>query len=128
MKRLLLDTHVVLWIAENSLQLKDDHRKLIADESVEKFVSIASVWEIAIKLGRENFHLEGGLGGFLQMIKANNLPILPIKEEYLHLIPTMPKFHKDPFDRLLIAAAKAENMTLMTIDANIHKYAVSWFW
>ena len=102
--------------------------RLLGDETNEKFVSIVSVWEVAIKLSKDNFHLEGGLKEFLLMIRSNDVPLLPIKEEYLYYIPDMPKLHKDPFDRLLIATAKAENMILVTADENIHKYDVSWFW
>ena len=126
--KLLLDTHLILWIAENSPKLKERHRKVLLDKENIKYASIASAWEIAIKLGRDDFQLAGGLGGFFQIVKNSCLPLLSIKEEYLYLLPNMPKHHKDPFDRLLIATAKTENMVLVTADENIQKYDVFWFW
>ena len=124
----LLDTHVVLWLAENSPLLSEKAKTVILDESTEKYVSIASVWEIAIKLGNRKLQLDGGLPEFFRMIDDNGFVTLPVERKYLQLIPDLSEHHKDPFDRLLIATAITEDMTLITIDENIQKYDLLWLW
>ena len=124
----LLDTHVVLWLAENSPLLSEKVKTVILDESIEKYVSIASIWEVAIKLGNRKLQLDGGLPEFFRMIDDNGFFTLPIERKYLQLISNFPDYHKDPFDRLLMATAMTEDMTLITIDENIQKYDLIWLW
>jgi PIN domain nuclease of toxin-antitoxin system len=124
----LLDTHVILWIAENSPLLTDKVKTAILDEHAEKYVSIVSIWEVAIKLGTKKLHLDGGLPEFFRMIDDNGFITLSVEREYLRLIPFFPDYHKDPFDRMLVATAIAEDMTLITIDKNIHKYEAVCLW
>lgn len=124
----LLDTHVLLWIAENSHLLTEKVKSVILDKSTDKFISIVSAWEVAIKLGTKKLRLDGGLPEFFRMIDDNGFFTLPLEREYLQLIPKLPVHHRDPFDRLLISTAITENMTLVTIDENIHKYDVSCLW
>ena len=120
----ILDTHVILWIAENSSFLTDKVKSIILDEDAEIFVSIASAWEVAIKLGTTKLHLDGGLPEFFRIIDDNGFITLSVERDYLNLIPQLPDYHKDPFDRLIIATAIIENMTLVTADENIHRYNV----
>ena len=124
----LLDTHVVLWIAENSPLLTDKVKEIIIDKNTEKYVSLVSAWEIAIKLGTHKLDIDGGLFEFFRMIDNNGFFTLSIEREYLQLIPDLPNHHKDPFDRLIIATAITENMTLITIDENIYRYDVNYLW
>ena len=124
----LLDTHVVLWVAENSPMLSDKAKAAILDEHSEKYVSIVSAWEVVIKLGTKKLHLDGGLPEFFRMIDDNGFITLSIEREYLHQISQLPDFHKDPFDRLIVATAITEDMTLITADENIHKYNLPLLW
>ena len=124
----LLDTHVVLWVAENSPLLTDKVKAIILDKRVEKYVSIVSAWEVAIKLGAHKLHLDGGLSEFFRMIDDNGFFTLSVEREYLCLIPALPDYHKDPFDRLLLATAITEDMALITIDQNLHKYDSICLW
>jgi len=124
----LLDTHVVLWMAENSPMLSDAAKLAILDKHSLKFVSIVSAWEVAIKLTTGKLRLEGGLEEFFHIMDENGLQVLGIERAYLQKIQTLPFFHKDPFDRLLIATAIIENMTLISVDENMPKYEVSWLW
>jgi len=124
----LLDTHVVLWIAENSTMLSDKVKSLILNKNIEKYVSIVSAWEVAIKLGSKKLHLDGGLQEFFRMIDENGFLLLSVSRDNLSLIPHLPEHHKDPFDRLLISTAITEKMTLITIDENIQKYNVPFLW
>ena len=124
----LLDTHVVLWVAENSTLLTEKVKAVILDKNAEKYVSIASAWEVAIKLGTHKLHLAGGLPEFFRMIDDNGFFTLSIEREYLQLIPYLSDYHKDPFDRLIITTAIAENMILVTIDENLHRYDITCLW
>jgi len=124
----LLDTHVVLWTAANSPMLSDNAKAAILDKNSEKYVSITSAWEVAIKLGTQKLQLDGGLPEFFRMIDDNGFYLLPVAKEYLHLIPNLQEHHKDPFDRLLIATSITEKMTLITVDDNIHKYNITCLW
>jgi PIN domain nuclease of toxin-antitoxin system len=124
----LLDTHVVLWIAENSPLLSDKVKEVVLSTTAEKYVSIASAWEVAIKLGTKKLQLTGGLQEFYRMTDDNGFIMLPVEREYLQQIPNLPDHHRDPFDRLLLATAIVEEMTIITIDENMHKYTVPSLW
>ncbi len=128
MTKYLLDTHVVLWVAENSPKLSETVKNAVLDFRTKKYVSIVSIWEVAIKLGTQKLWLDGGLPEFFRMVDENGFQMLSIEREYLQLIPALPDHHKDPFDRLLIATAMTEGMTLLTEDENIHRYDVQWGW
>ena len=124
----LLDTHVILWLASNSPLLSETVKRAILDNNNEKYVSIVSAWEVAIKLGTQKLQLDGGLAEFFRMIDENGFLLLGIEREYVQSVQSLPFFHKDPFDRLLIATANVENVTLISIDDNIQKYDVNWIW
>jgi PIN domain nuclease of toxin-antitoxin system len=124
----LLDTHVILWLATNSPFLSETVKRAILDNNNEKYVSIVSAWEVAIKLGTQKLQLEGGLAEFFRMIDENGFLLLGIAREYVQSVQSLPFFHKDPFDRLLIATANVENLTLISIDDNIQKYDVNCLW
>jgi PIN domain nuclease of toxin-antitoxin system len=128
MKKLLLDTHIILWIAEDSQLFSDRVRCALSDVSNEKYVSIVSAWEVAIKIGTSKLNIAGGLPEYYRIIDDNGFFTLSVERKHLRKVPTLPKYHKDPFDRLLVSTAIAENMTLITADENIHKYDVSWLW
>ena len=128
MTKLLLDTHIIIWIAENSPLFSDRARNALSDVSTEKYVSIVSAWEVAIKIGTGKLKIAGGLAEYYRIIDDIGFFTLPVERKHLRQVPTLPKYHKDPFDRLLVSTAIAENMTLITADVNIHKYDVSWLW
>ena len=127
-KKLLLDTQVVLWIAENSATLTNKAIAAVLDKTADKFVSIASAWEVAIKLGTKKLGLDGGLPEFFRMVDENGFMLLPIERAYLRQLSALPDCHKDPFDSLLLATATYEKMTLFTADENFHKYDVPLLW
>ena len=124
----LLDTHAVLWVAANSPMLSRAAKSAILDESAEKYVSIVSAWEVAIKLGSGKLRLDGGLPEFFRMIDDNGFLELEVDRKYLGQIARLPDRHRDPFDRLLVATAITEGLTLLTADRNIHEYDVAWVW
>ena len=126
--RYLLDTHVVLWVAENSPLLSERAKNVILDKSTEIYVSITSAWEVAIKIGTNKLRLDGGLSEFFRMIDDNGFITLPIERDYLLQLQNLSDFHKDPFDRLIVATAAIEDMILVSADENIQKYSVPWLW
>ena len=127
MKKYLLDTHVVLWIAENSPKISQRARQVLCEDDL-KYVSIASAWEVAIKISKGTLDLIGGLAEFYNIIDYNEFEILPVKKEYLPRLTDMPFIHKDPFDRLLISTALCDDLTIITADENIQRYDVNWVW
>ena len=128
MNRYLLDTHVVLWIAVNSPLLSEIAKHAILDINAEKYVSVVSVWETAIKLGTSKLNFDGGLPEFYKIIDDNGFKTLHIEKEHLLILGRLPIYHKDPFDRLIVSTALAEKMRIITIDENIQKYDVPWIW
>jgi len=125
----LLDTHAFLWYFEDSKELSETAAGIIEDSNVQKYVSIASLWEFSIKFAMGKLFFEGGLTHLWEMLSQNSFTILPITQPQLEtLISELPLHHRDPFDRLLIATAKAEELTIVTVDENIQKYDVPWVW
>jgi PIN domain nuclease of toxin-antitoxin system len=121
--KLLLDTHTFIWFAIGAAQLSTTARKLIEDSSNEKFVSLASVWEMAIKISLNKMTVSAPLKTFVEeQLKINGFQMLPIKLDHAALIEKMIFHHKDPFDRLLIAQAQAEQMFIVSADAVFDGY------
>jgi PIN domain nuclease of toxin-antitoxin system len=120
--RLLIDTHLLLWAAAVSKRLPSSARKLINDPANDLYVSAASLWEIAIKSARGNpeFRVDPRL--FRNNLLANGYFELPITSEHAIATYSLPPLHKDPFDRLLIAQATVEGITLLTADRQVAKY------
>ena len=111
MKRLLLDTHVVLWWLQGSDRLKDSVVVLLKDATNEVFVSAASVWEIAIKQSLGKLEAPDDL---LDLIEQSGFEALSISSFHAEQAGRLPLAHKDPFDRMLIAQARAEGLILVT--------------
>jgi PIN domain nuclease of toxin-antitoxin system len=122
--RLLLDTHTVLWWALDDRRLGGEARRAIAD-TAEAYVSAASIWEMAIKIGL----------GKLKLVRFETTELpklaerlgfldLAITADHAALVATLPGHHADPFDRLLIAQATLENLVVVTADRQFAKYGV----
>ncbi|MCL2255046.1 MAG: type II toxin-antitoxin system VapC family toxin [Lachnospiraceae bacterium] len=124
----ILDTHTILWYCENPDKLSDSVKKIIYDDNLQIFVSIASLWEFSIKFSIGKLKFEGGLSRLCELIMQVDFMILPITQNHLATVINLPFIHRDPFDRLLIAAAIEENMTILTIDDNISQYDVISVW
>lgn len=118
--RLLLDTHVVLWWLEDDPGLADDIKAMI-DTEVDVFVSAASVWELAIKQALGKI----GPVDLPEQVAGSELQELPITSRHALTAGRLPSLHRDPFDRMLVAQAQCEGLTLVTRASEIQKYAVS---
>lgn len=120
--KLLLDTHVLLWAAGSPAQLPPAARASLEDPDNELMFSAASLWEIAIKrgLGRADFQVDARV--LRRGLLDNGYLELSITSEHAVFIDSLPAIHKDPFDRILIAQATVEGITLLTADALIAQY------
>ena len=120
--KLLLDTQILLWAAGQPRRLSAVARKLLNDPRNELLFSAASLWEIAIKntLGREDFRVEPRL--LRRGLLDNGYGELPVTSQHAVNIDVLPPLHKDPFDRLLLAQAFSEGITLLTGDAQLARY------
>lgn len=120
--KLLLDTHLLLWAAGQPERLSKAARKLLDDPHNELLFSAASLWEIAIKntLGREDFRADPRL--LRRGLLDNGYTELPITSQHAVSIDGLPPLYKDPFDRLLLAQALVEGITLVTGDEQLARY------
>jgi PIN domain nuclease of toxin-antitoxin system len=120
--KLLLDTHLLLWSAGKPERLSTEARALIEALDNELFFSSASLSEVVIKrgLGRDDFKVDARL--LRRGLLDNGYSELPIGSEYVVAIENLPAIHKDPFDRILVAQAQVEGITLLTADPTLAKY------
>jgi PIN domain nuclease of toxin-antitoxin system len=120
--KLLLDTQLLLWAAGQPERLSAAARKLLNSPRNELLFSAASLWEVAIKntLGREDFRVEPRL--LRRGLLDNGYAELPVTSQHAVSIDDLPLLHKDPFDRLLLAQAISEGITLLTGDAQLARY------
>ncbi|NDU88399.1 MAG: type II toxin-antitoxin system VapC family toxin [Ferrovum sp.] len=120
--KLLLDTHLLIWAADGIERVPSGARTLMADLENELLFSVASLWEVAIKRGlnRPDFQVDARL--LRRGLLDNGYSELPILSEHVVAIDALPSIHRDPFDRLLIAQAMVEGITLLTDDATLAQY------
>ena len=125
----LLDTHTAFWFFAGSPELSERAKSAITDSSNEIFVSVVSAWEIAIKrsLDREKSPL-CSVSEFFDEIDQSGFELLTLEPRYIRPVETLPYHHRDPFDRLLICTAVAEDMTFISADENVPKYNVKCLW
>jgi PIN domain nuclease of toxin-antitoxin system len=127
--RVLLDTHALIWFFQGDERFTDKMRLLIEDENNEKLISIASVWEMAIKqnIGKLNFNLS--IKTFIdQKLLLNDFNLLSINLDHINIITTLTLHHRDPFDRILIAQAMVETIPIISADAVFDAYSITRLW
>jgi PIN domain nuclease of toxin-antitoxin system len=117
---LLLDTHILLWHLTDNPKLSVEKSSIIESSENRKFFSVASLWEMAIKASLGKLALQKPL----DLLVPQEITVLEIKLGHLKKLQELPFHHKDPFDRLLIAQAMTENLTIMTDDEQFSKYDV----
>lgn len=125
---ILLDTHTFIWFFNGDDKLSSKAKKLIEDSKFNKFVSIVSLWEIAIKIGLGKLTFDGNTSEIADLILKNGFQILPISVDHIVTYETLELIHRDPFDRILVAQAIIEKMTIITKDENIQKYSAKTNW
>ena len=120
--KFLLDTHFVLWVPVDSRQISSAARRILLDPASQFVFSVSSIWEIAIKkgLGRADFPHDPR--DMRRRLMENGYDELSIESRHVVMVDSIPPIHKDPFDRILIAQAMVEGITLLTADPVIAKY------
>ena len=127
--KLLLDTHAFLWFLGNNPMLSTTAKALVEDPTNRKFISLASCWEIAIKVGLKKLDLGEPATTFLpREIATNHFDLLGIELRHATFVETLPQHHRDPFDRLLIAQSMLEAIPVVGVDAVFDLYGVNRLW
>jgi len=126
---LLLDTHVFLWFWWDDPKLSDKAKELIVDPDNRKLVSVASCWEVAIKVSLKKLDLGVPFRGYIpQHMHRNNFEPLSISDDHLAALVALPFHHRDPFDRTLIAQAQWDEMPIVSADQQLDAYQVERLW
>ncbi len=126
---LLLDTHTLLWFLRDDPLLSIAAKSFIEDSQNRKLVSVASCWEISIKVGLRKLDLAETSRTLLEReLPKNNFELLPISLGHATAVETLPQHHKDPFDRLLIAQSIIEDIPLVSVDEKFDAYPVTRLW
>jgi PIN domain nuclease of toxin-antitoxin system len=125
----LLDTHALLWAADDDQRLGKAARKVILDDESTLFVSVASAWELSIKVGSGRLRLlPTVIEWFTQAVNLARIQVLSVELGHLVGLETLPRHHGDPFDRLLISQARALGVTVLTSDRAFQDYDVPTMW
>ncbi len=115
----LLDTHILIWWLYDDPRLQDRHKHIIMDGKNEVFVSSASLWEIEIKSARGNLVIDPE---YTEALAEEGFTVLPIEMRHIIALRELPDYHQDPFDRILMAQALADGLTLLSVDRHIKRY------
>ena len=127
--KLLLDTHSFLWFIEGSDKISLTARRLIEDSSNQPLLSMASLWEMAIKVSIGRLELSRAFEELIpEQMRMNGIDMLDIRTEHVAEIVRLPFHHRDPFDRLLIAQAKVEGMPIVGTDDAFDAYEITRMW
>ena len=125
---LLLDTHALIWFMNGDNQLPEKSILLIKSIDNKCLVSIASIWEIAIKQSLGKLDLNGGLNEISKIMLRYEIQLLPITFEHIQRLLTLDFHHRDPFDRIIISQAFVERLFVVTKDDNFPKYNIKTVW
>lgn len=127
--RLLLDTHAFLWFVTNDSNLSEAALEFVAEPTNEVLVSPASCWEIAIKVSLGKYLLTAPFEEFFREgIEENDMAVLPIDIRHAAVLSSLPMHHKDPFDRMMVSQAIAEQIPIVSRDASLDAYGVRRLW
>jgi PIN domain nuclease of toxin-antitoxin system len=124
----LLDTHTLIWQTDDPSRLSAAARACIHEATDEIYISVANIWEIAIKRSCGKLDLPASAMQLLEIARSENTPILDIRGDHAAAVEDLPFHHRDPFDRLLAAQALAEDLTLISRDGVFDLYGVKRIW
>ena len=125
---IILDTHALIWFFEGDSNLSAKALEAIENTNNKKFVSIASLWEIAIKTSLGKLTLQKPLDTFLSELVQSDVEILPVSINHILLVSQLHFFHKDPFDRIIIAQGITEKFPVVTKDPSFLLYPTDLYW
>ena len=126
--QLLLDTHAFIWFISGDKALPKKVVTVIKNVDNKCFISIASIWEIAIKSSLNKLTLKSDFNKISDFLIENDIEILPITFEHLQTVLSLNYYHRDPFDRLIISQGLVENLTLVTKDEHFKSYTDKILW
>jgi PIN domain nuclease of toxin-antitoxin system len=127
--RVLIDTHVLIWWTGETNQLSPLVQDMLADQQTEPVLSMASIWEMQIKISLGKLSLQMDLPTLVETeMSRNRFTLLPIELKHIYKLDDLPLHHKDPFDRLLIAQSMLEKMPIISIDEKFDAYGVQRLW
>jgi PIN domain nuclease of toxin-antitoxin system len=127
--RVLLDTHVFLWWNEDNEQLSRKAKRIMTDPANSLVLSVASAWEIAIKVQLGKLRLPGDAASYVQdRVASERMETLAISLQHAAVLQFLPSLHRDPFDRMLIAQSQFENLPILTADPAIRDYPIETIW
>lgn len=124
----LLDTHTLIWFINGENELSSSARKSIEHPGANNFVSIASIWEIAVKISLGKLKLNAPMSKIPEQLDKNGFQLLPISLDDTMMLSSLPFHHRDPFDRLLIVQSKTNNLTIISKDGQFSNYGVAVLW
>ena len=124
----LLDTHALIWFLEGDQRLSATAQNIICNDDTDIFVSIVSLWEMAIKISLGMSELSQALDQVIDKLPQQNITLLPIQPAHVLAVLRLPFEHRDPFDRLLIGQALVENMKFISNEALFLRYSVDRVW
>ena len=126
--QLLLDTHTFIWVISGDQALPQRALNAIKDTDNKCYISIASIWEIAIKFSLKKLELKSDFNNIIDFLAANDIEILSINFQHLQKVIALEFHHRDPFDRLIIAQGLVENLTIITKDEHFPSYTDRLLW
>jgi PIN domain nuclease of toxin-antitoxin system len=127
--RLLIDSHAIIWWMTDDPRLSPMARKALGSSQHERFLSLASLWELSLKVAAGRLQGIGSTMDNLRQASAKQaIEILPITYEHILRVESLPLHHADPFDRLLVAQALEEGLTILTADRTLSRHPVSILW
>lgn len=121
-KAYLLDSHALIWFLEGNNKLSKKAQKIITNSSNECFVSIATLWEIGIKINLGKLHINISFEELAEVLSQNLIKTLPITFEHIVALNDLENIHRDPFDRLILCQSKVEKIKLVSKDTVFKKY------
>lgn len=125
---MILDTHALIWFINGDQQLPGKSIQLIQNLENKCFISIASIWEIAIKLSLGKLELYGGFDEISKIITRYEFELLPVTFNHIQTLLTLDYHHRDPFDRIIISQGISEKLVIVTKDVNFVRYNAETIW
>jgi PIN domain nuclease of toxin-antitoxin system len=125
---LLIDTNAFLWFCEDNPNLSVKAKLYIENPNNRDFLSMASLWELAIKISLKKMKLKIPFERFIELIQENGFKLLPITSEHTLQVSKLEFHHRDPFDRLIIAQGIVEDLPVVSVDENFDKYQINRIW
>ncbi len=125
----LLDTHTFLWFINGDASLSSTAKALIEDPESTIYLSVASIWEMAIRVSLDKLEMPSPFTDFIdEQLSENTIILLNIKTAHTGIVATLPFHHRDPFDRLIIAQSKVEDIPVIGKDAIFNDYGIKRLW